>query len=69
VQTFNLAWDEDDTFALDRSDSAKVIRAMQREQVLTVRTGSEGAIARYRYDLSEFPRVYEAILKACRGIN
>ena len=42
---------------------------MRREQMLIVRTGSEDAIARYRYDLAEFPTIYAAILKACRGVN
>jgi hypothetical protein len=65
-QTFTLASKDGDTFGAEVADSSRVIEAMQHEETLTLRLGSAPPAARYQYSLAEFPRVYAALLKACR---
>ena len=65
-QTFSLAPKDDDTFGATEADGSRIIDAMQQAVSLTLRVGNAASAARYEYGLAEFPRVYAALLKACR---
>lgn len=65
-QSFSLSPKDGDTFGATEADSIRIIGAMQEAASLTVRVGNPASAARYEFGLAEFPRVYAALLKACR---
>jgi len=52
-------------FVAGRADGRRIIEAMRRVPNLVLHVGDETVSTPYTYSLAEFPKAYNAILKAC----